>query len=237
MSFVISDKKIALTIEKMEDGKLVQTLLFSNEPQYLKHFTWVFQELWEDGINVTVKIKEIEEGIESPKIEIIRNPEKAVIFSRQLIKGARHEVLRIYSSFNGFRRHVRIGALHLFREVLEHGISVRILVPADKQQIDELMNGLDLALPKLEIRGLDKRLQTQIGIIVIDRKESMIIELKDDTKENYYDAAGFTCYSNSKPIALSYTSIFETLWKQGELYEQLKAYSARAERVYQYSRP
>ncbi len=54
----------------------------------------------------------------------------------------------------------------------------------------------------------------------------MIIELKDDTKENYYDAAGLASYSNSKPIALSYTSIFETLWKQGELYEQLKAYSA-----------
>ena len=62
---------------------------------------------------------------------------------------------------------------HLFREVLEHGISVRILVPADKQQIDEIMNGLELALPKLEIRGLDRSLQTQIGIIVVDRKESI----------------------------------------------------------------
>ena len=88
------------------------------------------------------------------------------------------------------------------------------------------MNGLELALPKLEIRGLDKSLQTQIGIIVVDRKKSMIIELKDDAKENYYDAAGLSSYSNSRPIALSYASIFETLWKQGELYEQLKAYNA-----------
>ena len=45
------------------------------------------------------------------------------------------------------------------------------------------------------------------------------------TKENYYDAAGLVAYSNSKPIALSYVSIFESLWKQGELYEQLKAYN------------
>ena len=29
-----------------------------------------------------------------------------------------------------------------FREVLENGTSIRILVPADKQQIDEKMNGL-----------------------------------------------------------------------------------------------
>ena len=226
MSFGISDKKIAVTIEKMEDGKLVQSLLLSNEPHYLKHFASVFDELWRNGTDVAVRIKEIEEGIETAKIEIIRDPDEAIKLSRDLIKSAKHEVLRIYPSFNGFRRQIRIGALHLFREVLEHGISVRILVPADKQQIDEIMNGLELALPTLEIRSLDKSLQTQMGIIVVDRKESIIIELKDDEKESYYDAAGLAFYSNSRPIALSYASIFETLWKQGELYEQLKIYSA-----------
>ncbi|MGH9979845.1 MAG: histidine kinase dimerization/phospho-acceptor domain-containing protein, partial [Nitrososphaeraceae archaeon] len=226
MSFGLSDKKIGVTIEKMEDGKSIQSLLLSNEPHYLKHFASVFQELWGNGIDAAVRIKEIEEGIETAKIEIIRNPEEAVNLSRQLIKAAKHEVLRIYPSFNGFRRQIRIGALHLFREIIEHGINVRIIVPADKQQIDEMMNGLELALPKLEIRGLDRSLRTQIGIIVVDRKESMIIELKDDEKESYYDAAGLASYSNSRPIALSYASIFETLWKQGELYEQLKAYSA-----------
>ena len=34
--------------------------------------------------------------------------------------------------------------------------------------------------------------------------------------------AGLAVYSDSKPIALSYASIFESLWKQSELYEQLK---------------
>jgi len=226
MSFDISDKKIAVTIEKMEDSKLVQSLLLSNEPHYLKHFASVFEELWRNGTDAAVRIKEIEEGIEPAKIEIIRDPDEAIKLSRDLIKSAKHEVLRIYPSFNGFRRQIRIGALHLFREVLEHGISVRILVPADKRQIDETIEGLELALPTLEIRGLDKSLQTQMGIIVVDRKESIIIELKDDEKESYHDAAGLAFYSNSRPIALSYASIFETLWKQGELYEQLKAYSA-----------
>lgn len=226
MSFGISDKKVAITIEKMENGKLVQSLLVSNEPSYLKHFYTVFQELWQNGIEALERIKELEEGIEAAKIEIFRNPEDAVKLSRRLVKLAKHEVLRIYPSFNGFRRQIRMGALHLFREALERNISVKILVPADEEQIEQIINEIDLALPKLDIRGLDKSLQTQIGIIVVDRKESMIIELKDDTKEKYRDAAGLAAYSNSKPIALSYASIFETLWKQGELYEQLKAYSA-----------
>ena len=52
----------------------------------------------------------------------------------------------------------------------------------------------------------------------------MIIELRDDTKDSSYYAAGLTTYSNSKSIISSYASIFESLWKQNELYEQLKIY-------------
>jgi hypothetical protein len=72
-------------------------------------------------------------------------------------------------------------------------------------------------LQLLDIRSIDKCLQSHIGIIVVDRKQSLIVESRDDTKDNYYDAAGLAAYSNSKPIALSYASIFETLWLQAEL--------------------
>jgi signal transduction histidine kinase len=52
----------------------------------------------------------------------------------------------------------------------------------------------------------------------------MIVELRDDTKNSSYDAAGLATYSNSKSIISSYASIFESLWKQNELYEQLKTH-------------
>jgi len=109
---------------------------------------------------------------------------------------------------------------------LERGISVRVLVPGDRHELDKMVNEVEFGLPKLDVRSLDKSLRTQMGILVVDRKKSVIIELKDDTKDSFYDAAGVAAYSNSKPIAISYASIFETLWKQGELYEQSKAYNA-----------
>jgi signal transduction histidine kinase len=113
--------------------------------------------------------------------------------------------------------------MHLFREVLEHGVKVRILIPADEQEeIKRVVNEVIPGLPHLNIRSIDKSLQSQIGIIVVDRRESLIVESRDDTKDNYYDAAGLAAYSNSKPIALSYASIFENLWMQSQLYEQLK---------------
>ncbi len=225
-NFYVSENEYVSPAAIHEEGKPASNVVYSNVKEVVEQAQYLFETLWSGSLPADQRIKEIEEGIETAKIEIIRDPDEAIKLSRDLIKSAKHEVLRIYPSLNGFRRQIRIGALHLFREVLEYGISVRILVPADKQQIDEIMDGLELALPTLKIRGLDKSLQTQMGIIVVDRKESIIIELKDDEKESYHDAAGLAFYSNSRPIALSYASIFETLWKQGELYEQLKAYSA-----------
>jgi hypothetical protein len=51
MSFVLTDKEVGATIEKMERGKLVQSILFVNELQHVKHFNTIFEELWENGID------------------------------------------------------------------------------------------------------------------------------------------------------------------------------------------
>jgi len=165
-------------------------------------------------------------SIKLANIKTIRDPRETVTFSNDLVRSAKHEVLRIYPSISQFYRQVCIGVLQIFREALERGISVRILVPGDRHEIDKMVDEVEFGLPKLDIRSLDKSLRTQMGILVVDRKKSVIIELKDDTKDSFYDAAGVAAYSNSKPIAFSYASIFETLWKQGELYEQSIAYNA-----------
>ena len=58
----------------------------------------------------------------------------------------------------------------MFREVLEHGAKVRILIPADDEQITHIVDDMVLELPQLDIRSIDRSLQTQMGIIVVDRK-------------------------------------------------------------------
>ena len=112
--------------------------------------------------------------------------------------------------------------MHLFKEVVENGIKIRILIHADEKQIRQIVNEVMLVLPEIDIRAIDMSLHTSIGIVVVDRKESLIIETKDDTKDNSYEASGLAAYSNSKYIALSYASIFESLWIQAELYKHLK---------------
>jgi two-component system sensor histidine kinase VicK len=164
-------------------------------------------------------------------IEIIQNPTGSIKRAYDLIKSAEEEVLRIFSSIHAFRRQVRLGIMHLFKDAVERGVRVRILIPADQNEVIQIVTEVNLALPQLDIGSVDKSLESTVGILVVDRKESLIIETKDDLKDNSYDAAGLAAYSNSKPIALAYASIFDTLWKQTELhqkfskmYEQLKTH-------------
>ena len=79
----------------------------------------------------------------------------------------------------------------------------------------------------------EKSSVTTVTIIVVDRKESLVIEKKDDSKQNFTDAVGMATYSNSKPTVLSYISIFESLWKQTELYQQLKESNKQLELAYE----
>jgi nitrogen-specific signal transduction histidine kinase len=169
------------------------------------------------------KEKDQKEGIRSSSnIEIIQNPRESIKLAYDLIKSAEQEVLRIFPSIHAFRRQTRMGIMHLFKEVVENGIKVRVLIHADEEQIREIVNEVMLVFPEIDIRAIDMSLNTSIGIVVVDKKKSLIIESKDDTKDNSYDASGLAAYSNSKYIASSYASIFESLWIQAELYEQLK---------------
>lgn len=155
-------------------------------------------------------------------IEIIQNPTGSIKRAYDLIKSAEEEVLRIFSSIHAFRRQVRLGIMHLFKDaIVERGVRVRILIPADQNEVIQIVNEVNLVLPQLDIGSVDKSLESTVGILVVDRKESLIIETKDDLKDNSYDAAGLAAYSNSKPIALAYASIFDTLWKQTELHQKL----------------
>jgi two-component system, OmpR family, sensor histidine kinase VicK len=222
MSFGVSDKEMSATIEKMEGGKKIQSLLISTEPSYINHYNSIFDELWKSGIDAAYRIKDIEAGLDTANIEIIQNPKEAIERAWSYLKTARSNVSVLFPTANTFRRQIRMGLLQLLKEATEQrGVQIRILIPAS-EQIMHIINEAKAICPLVDFRIAEENLQTQITLVLIDKKHCMIVELKDDTRDNSYDAAGLSTYSDSKSIILSYTSIFEILWKQNELYEQLK---------------
>jgi two-component system, OmpR family, sensor histidine kinase VicK len=221
MSFGVSDKEIAVTIEKMEGGKRVQSMLISNEPLYVRHFTSLFEEIWKNGIDAAAQIRNLEEGHEPANVDLISNPEESLRKAWTLAGSAKEEVLVMFATASAFRRQVKIGVLKALRQAIgENHAKVRILIPDDGTATD-LVEQTNKALPQDSIRVVDRSLNTSITAVIVDLKHLMLFELKDDTKKTSYDAVGLALYSDSRTLSLSYASVFDNLWKQTELYEKL----------------
>lgn len=233
INFAVGKNEVNLTIEKMEGGKMIQSLITSNEPTYVAYFYSIFEQLWSEGVDAQDRIRNITEGrAEETDIEIIPNPKKGIDNAWKILRSAKKEILIVCSTSNAFRRQLQIGGLQLLKEIVEkNNVKVRILVPADTEA-KLTIKEISISNPGIDIRSLEEALQTSITIIIVDRKECIIVESKDDTKETPYDAAGITTYSNSKTIATSYVSIFESLWNQTELFEELKKSNRQLANLY-----
>ena len=189
----------------------------------------MFDELWKNGIDAKGRIKAIEEGVDSEGIEIIQDPMEIQKLAFRLVQTAIEEILVMYSTANAFHRQEYAGGIQLLKEAAtERGVKVRILTPEDELIVEtarKLMMVQEEAQQPHEnigIRYIQPHLQTKVTILIVDKKYSLAIELKDDTKQTSNEAIGLATYSNSQSTVLSYASIFESLWTQTELYQKLK---------------
>lgn len=166
------------------------------------------------------------------KTELIQNPMTVQTLFIDMIKSAEHEVLLLLPTVNAFLREQRLGIIQSLKQgAAEREVRVKILVPDDPLIGNSLgnmaahgdMEGVEEKI-EFELRSPGEFSVSTVTIVVVDQKESLVFEKKDDSKENFVEALGLATYSNSKPTVMAYTSIFASLWKQVVLYEQLKVH-------------
>ncbi|HEX6028595.1 MAG TPA: HAMP domain-containing sensor histidine kinase [Nitrososphaeraceae archaeon] len=225
MSFIIGDREIVASIEKMIFDKAINSALYSNEPPYIEHFKRVFEDLWKNSVDAVERIKDIEEPIGAGETEIIYRPLKTQELFINLIKSAKKEVLIIFPTVNAFYREVGIGIIQLLRQAAEErDINIRIITPTT-DIIERLISTMIQSEYK-ENFDIERTIPTAstntVTTVVVDRNESLVIEQKDDSKMNFADAIGLSTYSNSKPTVSSYIAIFENFWNQIKQYDELK---------------
>ncbi|HZD36769.1 MAG TPA: HAMP domain-containing sensor histidine kinase [Nitrososphaeraceae archaeon] len=157
-------------------------------------------------------------------VKIVEEPDKIIQTAFEMIRSARKEVLIMFSTANAFKRQVSIGGPQLLKEVtsLRKDLDVRILTPAD---MDVELSSVTLAtkLDTVSVRNMQATLQSKVTVLVVDRRLSLAIELKDDSQEDIQKALRSAIYSNTKSAAISYVAIFESLWKQVELIERVNS--------------
>src|SRR5688572_29296144 len=241
-NFEISDGgKEYVATANLQKAKPLKQLIYSNVKEIGEQQQYVFDTLWNKAISSEEKIKEIEEGIIPEVTEIIHNHDEAQSLEWHLLDATKEEIQIIYSTVKAYKLQESIGVMAYLAKLANSGIKVRLLTPKDSSIEESLQNLKDTTT--IDINYIETETGIKNKYLITDRKNSLVIELKDkdDNIENYYHylrqkedenftpttsqtstILGTSIHSNSKSTVLSYISIFETLWRQTELYQQLK---------------
>jgi two-component system, OmpR family, sensor histidine kinase VicK len=220
----------------LQGPKSVTQTIYSNAKTIIDQNRYFFENLWNKSIPAEQKIREIEDGIELGTTEIITNSLKIVDLFIDLIKSSASELLLILPTVNAFIRKYRLGMIQLMiKKAIEHNVKVNILMPIDNTIHNIIQNMMSSKNQEQERKKQMENFKIQtikptfeptpfntVTIIIADRKRSLVMEKKDDSKENFIDAVGLATYSTSKPTVYSYVSVFETIWNQTKLYYQLE---------------
>ena len=238
-NFSISDSEFmaSSTLSQEEEGegeaqqssRPIQQVIYTNVKDIVRQQKYVFESFWNRSIPSEQRFKDIEEGDIIGSTEIIQIPIKTKELFINLVKKSKEQVLLLLPSINAFFREERLGIFNYLKEsALKNGINVKILTPTN-DIIDRIIqniknnNNNNFVIQCFENTSTDIKINT-ITILVVDSKESLVIEKKDDSKEDFIDAIGLATYSTSKSTVLSYVSVFESLINQIKLYEKLKVH-------------
>ncbi len=247
INYIVTDLDLAVAIKRAGDNSPGESILYSNDPSYLEHFSKGFDEVWKNGKDPGRIIKSLEDETEVSFIETIDDPMESMNLVKTLMMSAETEILAILPSFNSFLRQVNIGTLQFLKNIAltKSELDIRILIAEkmdEKQQKqikmifdkfnDQVPDNSEINDIQLEyqfngvenfrLKLLNSRLFTEIGFLIVDKKKSLLIESRNIPTMDILQSIGLTSYSNSFRISKSYASIFEALWNQSELYDKLK---------------
>ena len=225
-------EKEYMTTTSLKNKQQLTQVFYSNAFEVVRQGQYIFDTFWDKAIPAGQRIKEIEEGIEPEIINNIGDPIKIHYQYINILKSAKKEIMLIVPTTNTLKCQYKIGILRLLKRsvISNRNLSIRILTPLSKNieynnVLKKNIFSLSSLSPCIQVRNIeeiDSAAAAISTIIIIDRKESFVIEIKDNSKETFGEAIGFATYSNSKPTVLSYISIFESFWLQTEIYKKVK---------------
>src|SRR5215210_2325162 len=205
----------------MKEGQPLPKLIYSNSKEMVEQHQYLFLALWDKAVPAEHRIREIEQGVEPQRIAVIYDARQALELYQSLIMSAEKEIKVVFPTTNALIRQDKAGILFLLQEAAAvKKCQVKVLMPND--ELIRYFIPTNNNSNNISTRFIDHEEGGKATILIVDNKISLVMELKDDSKKTFQEAIGLSTYSNSKAGVLSYVSMFESLWKQTELYEKLK---------------
>jgi two-component system sensor histidine kinase VicK len=100
----------------------------------------------------------------------------------------------------------------------ENRVSTKIICPLSKDNFGIVKRVTEQAPDIGVLNGND----SLYGMYIIDGEKLLRVEMRDPNAETFMEAIGFAVYSNRKNTVESFKSVFELLWNERVLNEELK---------------
>jgi two-component system, OmpR family, sensor histidine kinase VicK len=229
-NFMTSENEYLAPVILFKKEKVTLQTIYSNVREVVEQHQYFFETLWSKAVLAEQKIKELEDGIKPIVVEIIREPIEIQNLLINLIKSATKEIMLMIPTTNTIHRQADIGILQLLKKIAtDSNVNIRIMAPLNDYSVKQKIQNV-LSPPSspsspsslIQVRNIETSSATKSTIVIIDRKESLVTEVNDDSKDTFSGSLGFATYSNSRSTVLSYVSIFESFWLQTEMYKKIK---------------
>jgi signal transduction histidine kinase len=191
MQFGVGDKKIIATVEEYRGGDIFQTALVSNEPNYVKHYNALFEELWRNNksIDAQERIKEIEEGVEPEFVEIITDGTNAVKLIVDFAKSVTREAQLIIPNLKTMESAAKLGIWNDLANAANNGADIRIICPLtdddnnnnNNSPNQELIKEIVSKAPTIKIVGSP---DVNAGLFIVDNERYLRAELKSSSSSS-----------------------------------------------------
>jgi anti-sigma regulatory factor (Ser/Thr protein kinase) len=225
-NFYISETEYLAPAALHEKGKPASQIIYSNVNEIIEHQKYVFDSFWNRAIPAEQRIKEIEEGLAPEFYEVITDPEKAAQTITDLARSVKKEALFFLPNDKALVRVEKLGLIDNVVKASQSGATVKIICPLSGVNA-EIVRRISEGAPEIQILNGNN---SPYGMYIVDGAKFIKAELRNPNAEKFSESVGFMVYSNSKTSVDSFKSIFELLWNERTLNEELeKAYKTQKE--------
>jgi two-component system sensor histidine kinase VicK len=171
---------------------------------------------WENAVQSKDRIHQLETGIEPEFYKVITDSEKASQLIRDLTISVKREALLFLPNSKSLIRSDNLGIIDKLIETSQKGATVKIICPISEQNINTVEK-----ISRSQVQLLDGN-TSNYGMYIVDGEKFFRAELKEPMADKFSEAAGLVIYSNRKTTVDSFKSVFELLWNERMLVEELK---------------
>jgi two-component system sensor histidine kinase VicK len=220
-NFAVSETEYVATAILNEKEPVTQTI-YSNAKVILEQHRYFFETLWNKAIPAEQRIRELEEGVEREFVEVITDGVRAAQLIVEFAKSVKREAQLILPQPMTMERAGKLGMWDLLIEAANNGAQIQVISPITKNN-EHLANEIAARAPSIKI--LPGPISAA-GMFIADNKRYFRAEDKDPQASEAADAISVMIYSNNTSGVKSFRSLFEILWQQLEMYEELNAHYA-----------